>query len=95
VVLRAGIVLMILSVVFWLLIPLVPVVGLRGLAAAGAVGGLLVAAEVVFWLGLLLAGRDTWKLAREHGWRGVPRTLWQMLRDPKRAAGSPSPPSTP
>jgi hypothetical protein len=45
------------------------------------VGALLVGAEVAFWLGLALAGRDTWTLAKQHGWRGVPKALWRVLRD--------------
>ncbi|MGQ0576419.1 MAG: transporter suffix domain-containing protein [Pseudonocardia sp.] len=91
-VLRLGIVLIVGSFVLWLLIPLVPLVGFRGLAAAGAVAGLLVAAEVVFWIGVLLAGRDTWRLARTHGWRGVPGALWRMFRGADPAAG-PTPPA--
>jgi hypothetical protein len=85
---RIGVLLLVLSVVCWLLIPLVPLAGLRGVAAASAVGGLVVGAEVVFWLGLVLAGRDTWKLAKEHGWRAAPRALWRVLRDGKAPAGT-------
>jgi hypothetical protein len=78
---RTGVLLLVLSVVCWLLIPVVPLLGLRGAATAVAVGSLVVGAEIVFWLGLVLAGRDTWRLAREHGWRKVPAALWKVLRD--------------
>lgn len=81
---------MILSFALWLLIPFVPFIGLPGLAVAGVVVGLLVAAEVVFWVGVLLAGRDTWDLARRHGWRKVPGALWRMLRHPERMITRPA-----
>jgi hypothetical protein len=78
---RAGVLLIALSAVGWLLILAVPALGPGGARSAAVVAGLVVGAEVVFWLGLALAGRDTWALAREHGWRGVPKALWQVLRD--------------
>jgi hypothetical protein len=84
---RIGVLLIVLSAVCWVLIPFVPAFGLRGMAAAGVAGGLVVGAEVVFWLGLVLAGRDTWRLAKEHGWRGTPKALWRLLRHGKAPAG--------
>ncbi len=89
---RTGVLLIVLSFVCWLLVPVVPFLGLNGGTAFAAVAGLLIVAEVVFWLGLVLAGRETWKLAKANGWRGVPAALWQTLRDgrPPRPAGSPS-----
>jgi hypothetical protein len=80
---RLGVVLLLLSVVCWVLILAVPFTGLDGAALASAVGGLVIGAEAVFWLGLVLAGRDTWKLAKRHGWRRVPGALWQVLREGK------------
>lgn len=78
---RVGVVLLLLSAVCWVLILAVPFTGLGGAASAGAVAALVIGAEVVFWLGLVLAGRDTWKLARQHGWRGTPGALWRVLRE--------------
>jgi hypothetical protein len=78
---RLGVVLLLLSAMCWLLVPAVPFAGLGGAGSASAVAALLVVAEVMFWLGLVLAGRDTWKLARQHGWSGVPRALWRVLRE--------------
>lgn len=77
---RVGVLLVVLSFVCWLLIAVVPFLGLSGGAAVAAVAGLAIGAEVVFWLGLALAGRDTWRLAKEHGWGGVPAALWRTLR---------------
>ncbi len=89
---RAGVLLIVLSFVCWLLILVVPFLGLSGAAWFAAVAGLAVAAEVFFWLGLVAAGRETWKLAKANGWRGVPAALWQTLRDgrPPSAAAPPS-----
>jgi hypothetical protein len=78
---RLGVLLIVLSCLCWLVIPLVPAFGLRGTRAAGAVGSLVVTAEIVFWLGVVLVGRDTWDIARRHGWSHVPGTLWRLLRD--------------
>ena len=86
---RAGVLLIVLSFVCWLLIVFVPVLGLDGGGTFAAIAGLAVAAEVVFWLGLVLAGRETWKLAKANGWRGVPVALWS---DPaRRATAEPRP----
>jgi hypothetical protein len=83
---RVGVLLIVLSALAWLLIPAIPVLGLDGVQAAAVVGGLVLGAEVAFWLGLVLAGRDTWRAVKEHGWRGVPKALWQMLRDGRPAS---------
>jgi hypothetical protein len=76
---RLGALLIALSVVPWLALAVLPFLGL-GSAAFAAGGGLIVGAEVAFWLGLLLVGPDTWILARSHGWRRVPGALWRVLR---------------
>jgi hypothetical protein len=76
---RLGVVLIALSLLPWLALTVLPFLGL-GTAAFAAGGGLIVVAEVAFWLGLVLVGRDTWSLARSHGWRHVPGTLWRVLR---------------
>ena len=80
VLLRIGVVLMIVSVLPWLTLLVLPFLGLSGGDTAAAVGALLVAAEILFWLGVVLAGRDTWRLARSQGWRRVPGGLWRVLR---------------
>jgi hypothetical protein len=65
------------SIVPWLILPIVPFLPL--LAAQKAIGasGLLVLAEVMFWVGALLAGPAMVKQYRQalH-----PRALWQRCR---------------
>jgi hypothetical protein len=87
---RLGALLIALSLVPWLALAVLPFLGL-GTAAFAAGGGLIVGAEVAFWLGLLLIGRDTWLLARSHGWRRVPGALWWVLRHGKVDRRSPEP----
>jgi hypothetical protein len=81
---RVGAGLIVLSLLGWLMIPLVPVVGFRGGAALTAAAVLVVLAEILFWLGVVLIGRQTWELARSHGWRQVPAQLWRLLRYGRR-----------
>ncbi len=90
---RIGALLIAGSFVFWLLIPFVPVVGLRGGAAGIAIAVLMITREVVFWAGVLLIGRETWVLARRHGWRRVPPALWHLIRHgtpPVAVSGTPT-----
>ena len=39
----------------------------RSSAGAGLVVGALVVAEVLFWVGLALAGKDTWQTIKSRG----------------------------
>lgn len=87
---RVGALLIAGSFLFWAMIPFVPLVGLRGGQAGLAVAVLMVARESVFWLGVLLVGRQSWVLARQHGWRRVPATLWQLIRHGRPPAAEPS-----
>jgi hypothetical protein len=77
---RVGALLIAGSFVFWAMIPFVPLVGLRGGRAGVAVASLMAAREIVFWIGVLLVGRESWVLARRHGLRGVPTALWRLIR---------------
>lgn len=85
---RLGVVLMALSVVPWLLLPVVPFLSLSGARAGLVAGGLVIAAELVFWPGLALAGRDAWRAAKARGWRRLPTAMVEMLR-----TGAPPTPS--
>jgi hypothetical protein len=82
-------VLIVLSCLCWVVIPLLLL--FTGLSGAVWAGGIAVVAEVSFWLGLVLAGRDTWKLARAHGWRGVPKALWHTFRTGRVPEQAPTP----
>jgi hypothetical protein len=81
---RAGVLLIVLALLCWLAIPLVPFAGMGGGATAAAIGGLVVLAEIVFWIGVVLIGRETWRLTREQGWRRLPAELWGLLRYGRR-----------
>ena len=76
---RLGILAIIASFVPWLAIALAPLVGLSLSGAAGLVGAALITAEILFWSGLALAGRDTWRAVRANGWRRAPRALARLL----------------
>ena len=86
---RLGVVLILLSSLPWLALVVLPFLGLGAGGAAAAGGGLILVAEVAFWLGLVLVGRVTWRLARSRGWRRVPGALWRLLRH-----GAADPPAT-
>jgi hypothetical protein len=43
---------------------------------------MVVVAEVIFWLGVLILGHSTYKVARAKGWRRVPGELWRLFRQP-------------
>lgn len=76
---RLGVALMLASSIPWLLLLVVPVLP-WSLAARGTVAGVLLAsAELLFWLGVAAAGRETWRAAKRAGWRRLPGALWRML----------------
>jgi hypothetical protein len=86
---RFGILAIVASFLPWLAIALAPLVGLSLAGAAGFVGAAVVVAEVLFWGGLALAGKDTWQAVRAEGWRRAPRALTCLLvRGRPRAAST-------
>ncbi len=97
---RVGIVAIVASFVAWIVIALAPLVGpLVGMSlgqGAGFVGVILVIAEVLFWAGLALAGKDTWRTVKVHGWRRAPGELTKLLvhgrpvQAPERPADQPA-----
>jgi hypothetical protein len=87
---RVGLIALVLSFVPWLLVAATPLLGLTLGGAAGWVAGSLVAAEVLFWAGLALAGKDTWQTVKAQGWRRAPRALARLFVD-GRAAATPPP----
>jgi hypothetical protein len=76
---RVGLIAIVLSFVPWLAIGVAPLLGLSLGASAGLVGVSLVVAEVLFWVGLALAGKDSWKTIKARGWRRAPRELTRLL----------------
>ena len=91
---RLGLIAIVLSVVPWLAIAGAPLLGLSLSAGAGLVAGALVVAEVLFWVGLALAGKDTWQTIKARGWRRA-HASWPVYwcrAGPSRRA--PPPPNT-
>ena len=60
-----------LSVAFWILLPAVPFLPLGTAEKAALGGGLIVAAEVAFWIGAMLAGPEAAR--RMRSWLRVRR----------------------
>lgn len=75
---RIGLTAIVLSFVPWIMIAVAPLLGLSLTTGAGLVAGLLVLAEVLFWAGLALAGKDTWQTIKARGWRRAPRELARL-----------------
>ena len=83
---RVGVVAIALSFLPWLAIAVAPLLGVSLGAGIGVVGVSLVVAEVLFWTGLALAGKDTWRAIKAHGWRRAPRALARFLIDGRPTA---------
>lgn len=77
---RLGILLMLLSCIPWIMIPAVPWLadGMDARAQLGA--GLFVLAEVLFWVGVPLAGKEVLATIRAQGWRKMLPELLKKLR---------------
>ena len=88
---RVGLAAIALSFVPWMMIAAAPLLGLSLGASAGLVTGLAVGAEVLFWAGLALAGKDTWQTIKARGWRGAPRELGRLLVHGRPQASHPVP----
>lgn len=78
--LKIGVILMFASALPWLALPFAAWLAPTGGAKAAWSTGLLIAAEVLFWGGVLLAGRDVWTTAKQAGWKRVIPELWRQLR---------------
>ena len=59
--LRAGVALMAISLLFWVPLPVIPFLPLPVEARAALGGSMLLGAEIVFWLGAILAGPEAVK----------------------------------
>jgi hypothetical protein len=80
--LRFGLLLITLSFLPWLAIPFIPLLPFLNSVTerVSAVAGLCVLAEILFWTGLLCAGRETWKVVKLHGWKKTPKRLFELLK---------------
>lgn len=82
--LRVGVANIVLSKLILLVIAALPLLDISGGQRAAYAAGLAIAMPVLFWSGIALVGRETWRVARSRGFRAVPRELWRMLRHGKR-----------
>ena len=71
-----GIVLAIGSVIPWLLLLVLPILPLSLTEQAIAAAGLLVLAEVMFWVGVVLAGHEVVGRVRQ---KLNPKALWKRM----------------
>ena len=92
---RLGLIAIVLSFVPWLAVAAAPLLGLSLGASAGLVGGSLVVAEVLFWAGLAMAGKDTWQTIKAKGLRRAPRELGRLLVHGRPEAPRPATPAQP
>jgi hypothetical protein len=80
--LRFGLALIALSFLPWLAIPIVPWMSFLESVTqkSAAVAGLIILAEVLFWIGLVSAGPETWKIIKLHGWRAAPKKFIEIMK---------------
>lgn len=84
--LKIGVILMFASALPWLAMPVAAWLAPTAGAKAAWSTALFVAAEILFWGGVLLAGRDVWTAAKQAGWKRVIPELWRRLRQDNRPA---------
>ncbi|CAM2956004.1 transporter suffix domain-containing protein [Skermania piniformis] len=77
--LRVGVSLILLSFIPWLTLVVAPLAGVSLASGAGLVAAAVVVAEIMFWSGLALAGKDTWQSVKANGLRRAPRELARIL----------------
>jgi len=74
---RLGLGMVVGSFLPWLLLPALPFLPLSLASRAFGAGALLVTAEVLFWLGTVLAGQE---MARRYRDQLKPQALWRRIR---------------
>jgi hypothetical protein len=84
--LRIGLALVVLGSIVWLAIPAAPLLSASAAEAAGLATVLFIVAEVTFWGGVALAGKDAWTTVRSNPWRQLPAALWAAFRDGRTTA---------
>jgi hypothetical protein len=78
--LKTGVILMLGSALPWIALPVAAWLAPTAAAKAAWSTGLLIAAEIMFWGGVLLAGKDVWLAAKQAGWKRVIPELVRRLR---------------
>ncbi|MEX0745388.1 MAG: transporter suffix domain-containing protein [Phycisphaeraceae bacterium] len=84
-VLRLGIANIVLSKLILLVIAALPLLDISASQRATYATVLVISMPVLFWSGVALVGRETWRVARHRGLRVVPRELWRLFRHGERA----------
>ena len=82
--LRFGVTNIILSRLALLAIAALPLLDISSSQRAAYAAGLLIAVPLLFWSGVALVGRETYRVARSRGFRAIPRELWRLLLHGKR-----------
>jgi hypothetical protein len=77
---RLGVTNIIVSKLILVAIAMLPLLDISGTQRATFATGLVIAMPLLFWSGVALVGRESWRVARRRGWRAVPRELWTLLR---------------
>jgi hypothetical protein len=78
--LQLGIGMIIAGLTAPLMILVAPFLGVMGPQLATFAATMAVCGEILFWAGVALAGRDTWRTIRSHGWRQTPRRMLEVVR---------------
>jgi hypothetical protein len=82
---KSGIILMISSFVPWLMIPFVPWFPFLNSAyeKTAVAGGLLLLSEIMFWVGVPMAGKESWAIIKAGGWKQAPYKILEILKTKK------------
>ena len=78
--LKVGVLMMLGSLIPWIALPIAAWLAPTAGSKAAWSAGLFIAAEVLFWGGALLAGRDVWQTVKAAGWRRFFPELLRRLR---------------
>ncbi len=77
-----GILLILASFLPWAMLPVAAWLAPSASSKSAWSAGLVLLGEALFWPGLILAGKETWMIAKSKGWRGVLPELLRRLREP-------------
>lgn len=84
---RIGVLAIVISFLPWLALAVLPFAGLGGADTGVFVAVALIVAELLFWAGTAVVGRQVWQVIRRTGWRRAPAMLWRMLVSGRVADG--------
>ncbi len=85
---RFGVLVIVISFVPWLALAVLPFAGLDGADTGVLVAVAVIVAELLFWAGTAVAGRQVWQVIRRIGWRRAPVALLRMFTSGRAEGGS-------